>query len=591
MPIRLQEVIHQFEEGAGARYVKMLTLVIILSAVGVVYDFRAFRNLSSPEAMDAAQVGRNLAEGKGFTTQYIRPFSMYLLQKHRADHNPLLKTDHPDLANAPVYPLLLAGLMKVHVLPGHQDTTEVKQFRVYKPDLAIAIFNQVLLLLAVVLLYFLATRLFDKSVGGLSAVVFAGGELFWRFSTSGLNTMVLILLTLGIVWCLSVLEQWSRAGRGLPALVTLTAVAGVLVGIGGLTRYAFGWLMVPLLIFLLAFFGKHRMVLGLAALGAFLLVMAPWIGRNIKVCGMPFGTATFAVMETTSEFPEDRLQRSLAPNVGNVRVGQYASKLLGNTREILRSELPKVGGSWISAFFLVGLLVPFRNVTLSRLRWFLVAGVVVFILVQALGRTFLSIESPEISSENMLVLLAPLIIMFGASLFFLFLDSIKFPFPAGRIVVIVLFSVVVSAPLIFALLPPKASPLVYPPYSPPVMQRTSGWMGERELMMSDIPWGVAWYGKRQCVWATLNWRKDFFEIHEFHKPVQALYLTQRTTDSRFLSNWVGGENQGWATFLFETFVRKAIPVGFPLRKTPEGLYPTQLFLTDSDRWSVKGTQP
>lgn len=351
MVFRLQEIIHRFEEGAGARYVKLVAILIILGAVGVLYDLRAYRNLSSPEAMDSAQLGRNLAEGKGYTTHFVRPFSMHLLQKHRADGKGLVKTDHPDLANAPVYPLLLAGLMKANVLPKYQDTTEVKRFQTYKPDLGIAIFNQVLLLLSSVVLYLLATRLFDKLVGGLSAVLFVGSELFWRFNASGLSTMWLILVTLGVFWCLAVLEQWSRGGRGLRALIVLAAVTGLLVGVGGLTRYAFGWLIVPVLFYLLAFFGKHRMVLGLAALGTFLLVMAPWIGRNLNVCGLPFGTATFAVMETTGAFPEDRLQRSLSPNVRDVRVADYAYKLVGNTRDILRSELLKVGGSWISAFF------------------------------------------------------------------------------------------------------------------------------------------------------------------------------------------------------------------------------------------------
>ena len=205
-----------------------------------------------------------------------------------------------------------------------------------------------------------------------------------------------------------------------------------------------------------------------------------------------------------------------------------------------------------------------------------------------MGRTFLSSESPEVNSENLLVLLAPLLIMFGVSLFYLFLDSIQFPFPAGRVLLIVLFSLVASAQLIFALLPPKASAVVYPPYSPPVMQRTAGWMGEREMIMSDIPWAVAWYGKRQCVWVTLNWRKEFYDITDYHKSVLALYLTQRTTDSRFLSNWVRGENHSWGNFLLESIVRKEIPAGFPLRKSPEGLFPDQLFLTDYDRWRVKG---
>jgi hypothetical protein len=45
----------------------------------------AFKNLSTIEGMDAAQVGRNFAEGKGFTTEFIRPFSMYLVRKHQGD--------------------------------------------------------------------------------------------------------------------------------------------------------------------------------------------------------------------------------------------------------------------------------------------------------------------------------------------------------------------------------------------------------------------------------------------------------------------------------------------------------------------------
>lgn len=92
------------------------------------YNWRSFHNLSNPEVMDAAQVGRNLAVGRGYTTQFIRPFSIYLINKRNqarygngsaevaADPAQLKGTHpeglHPDLANPPVYPLVLAGLMK-----------------------------------------------------------------------------------------------------------------------------------------------------------------------------------------------------------------------------------------------------------------------------------------------------------------------------------------------------------------------------------------------------------------------------------------------------------------------------------------------
>ncbi len=53
----------------------MALLVLMLS-----YNMRGFKNMSNPEAMDAAQVARNLAEGKGYKTLCIRPFSVYLLE-------------------------------------------------------------------------------------------------------------------------------------------------------------------------------------------------------------------------------------------------------------------------------------------------------------------------------------------------------------------------------------------------------------------------------------------------------------------------------------------------------------------------------
>jgi hypothetical protein len=46
------------------------------------YDLRAYRNFSTPEAMDSAQLARNISEGKGYTTMFIRPFSLYLVQQH-----------------------------------------------------------------------------------------------------------------------------------------------------------------------------------------------------------------------------------------------------------------------------------------------------------------------------------------------------------------------------------------------------------------------------------------------------------------------------------------------------------------------------
>ena len=70
-------------------------------------------------------------------------------------------------------------------------------------------------------------------------------------------------------------------------------------------------------------------------------------------------------------------------------------------------------------------------------------------------------------------------------------------------------------------------------------------------MMSDVPWAVAWYGQRQCVWLTLNAQDDFFAINDYLKPVQALYLTPETMDAKLASDWVRPTSTPGAILFFK----------------------------------------
>ena len=158
--------------------------------------------------------------------------------------------------------------------------------------------------------------------------------------------------------------------------------------------------------------------------------------RNWRVSGTPFGLATFVVAQGTRAFPEDRLDRSLEPDVWQAKPGEYLRKLVSNARDIFLNELPKVGGSWISALFLAGLLLPLTAPAPARLRWFLILSLPCLLAVQALGRTYLSDESPTINSENLLVLLAPLILVFGVDFFFAMLERLDLGTAGLRLAVI-----------------------------------------------------------------------------------------------------------------------------------------------------------
>jgi 4-amino-4-deoxy-L-arabinose transferase-like glycosyltransferase len=602
----LQNFIHKLEVGGGTRYFRIALGVLAVFLLAAGYNWRAFRNMSTQEAMDSAQLARNIAQGKGYTTLFVRPFSMFLLRQHNQEKLGVpapgtipdfseIKERHPDIANPPVYPVVLAGLMKVlpfeYTLPSKPQGfwSHNNGFWRHQPDFFISMFNQFLFFVVLVLLFFLARRLFDRPVAWLATLLTLGSELLWRFNVSGLSTVLLLLIFMGLAWCAVLLEAETREPRwGQAGIFVLAGLAGVLVALGGLTRYGFGWLILPLVLFIVVVTGRQRIVLALTAFIAFAAVFSPWIVRNYSVSGTPFGTAGYALVENTYLFSEHRLERSLEPDLHRLAPSAFWQKLFINTRQIAQNDLPKLGGNWVVAFFLVGLLISFHNPATQRLRYFLIASLAILVVIQALGRTQLSDDSPEINSENLLVLLVPLVMAYGVSLFFLLLDQIELPFRELRYVILAAFVGLTCLPMIFVFLPPRTIPVAYPPYNPPAIQVAAGWTKENELTMSDLPWAMAWYGQRQCVWLTLNLQPDFYAINDYQKGVQELYLTRATLDSRFLSSWLSSGEQSWGTFMLGCLVRRSQnqpgpPAGFPLHYWQLG-WPENFLLTAREHW-------
>jgi hypothetical protein len=585
----LQDWIHHWEEGSGVRVLKVTAALLGFIAVASFYDLMSYEGYSSEEAMESAQLARNLSEGKGYTTDSIRPLALYLLANaaETGQSSKVLAQRVPDLSNAPVYPFLLSELMRA--LP-FQFTA--RQYWFYQPEWWISIFNQVLFFAVVMLLFLLARRLFDSKVAWLSAALFAGTKLFWKFSVSGLSTLWLILIFLAVVWFMAGIESRDRAataGAGFKS-IPLALLTGALVGVGGLSRYAFAWMILPVILYVWLSVTRGRVKLCVTIAVSFLAVMTPWLARNVRLSGHCFGTAGYAVLQETPPFPEDTLERLSDPRGGVSRLEpmDVVNKFLVNAREICGNDVPKFGGNWISAFFLAGLLIPFRNPGLTRLRWFLAGSLVLLFVVQALGQTHVSSDAPEINSENLLVLLSPLVFMYGAALFHTLLDQFNLPPVDARGTAVAVFIAILCAPFLFTLLAARNVP-ANSPYSPLHIQQTARLMQTNELMMSDIPSGVAWYGGRSCVWLPLDDENEFFKVNAL-KPVRGLFLTQVTTDERFLSQMKADE-KSWGHFVLECSEHGEVPAGFPLRKAPVGLLPEQLFLSDMARWQGLETKP
>src|SRR5262249_11061598 len=153
------------------------------------------------------------------------------------------------------------------------------------------------------------------------------------------------------VWCLVWMEQASHApAGGAGRLVALAALAGILMGVGTLTRYSCGWLILPAVAFFAFHLGRCRILSGVVALAAFALVVAPWLARNYAWSETLFGTQGYALYQDTPAFPADRLERSLNPDVSVVSLADCVRKLAINLSAIVQGELPKLGGSWMTAF-------------------------------------------------------------------------------------------------------------------------------------------------------------------------------------------------------------------------------------------------
>lgn len=581
----VQEFIHWLEVGQGARVLRLIVGVLCVLAVTIWYDLYQTRNFSAPEAMEAAQLARNLARGEGFTTRVVRPLTIQLVEVTQGVNARLGRQPHPDLFNPPLYPLLLAGWMKL--MPFNDDIEGF--FWRHQPEVLITAFNQLLFLLLAWLAWRLARRLLNGEAAVVLVAVLCASEFLWRFSASGLPTMLLLVLFVALLDVLLRLEEAQREGRHrLRGFLPWAAAAGLLLGLLTLTRYGLLVLLLPVALFYVLFLGRRVLPVLAVTLLMTAVVVTPWLVRNHQLSGTLFGVRGYALYEETLRFPEGRLERSLRPELETVGTLDLIRKAGEGLRQLAGDDLLRLGGSWVGAFFLVGLLGQYGKPGLNRLRVFLFLCLPALALTQALGRTHLSVMSPGFTTENLLAVLTPGVCLVGVAFFFWMIERLELPFPEFRHVLSTVLVLGTAVPLFVRMLPPRTVPVVYPPYYPPYLQEAVRYLEPSELLMTDMPWATAWYGDRTSVWTPMDAQQSFYEIHDQHKALSALLLTPLTTDAQFRRQILQSRNYEWSRLVLEVMFRTNVPAGFPLTHVWRRGTPDHLFLADRPRWLTKG---
>jgi len=596
----IQSAVYQIELGRGKTILRWVVVVLVAAALGLVYTASQFRGFDKRESMDMAQLARNIARGEGFTTYLIRPLSLWQLSQFASDHDQRLM-NHPDLYNPPLYPLALAGLFKLTKPSLFQF--DAKNDRIYTPERWVILpFDQVCLLLSLLLVYFWARQLFDQRVAVTAGLLLLFSDTLWSYAISGLPTSPLMLLLLLAVYCLFLADRRLNAPQtskseqsegeqpagatGSPARAgVLILASAVLLGLCFLTRYLSAFLIVPMAIYAARIMrGRRPGLWAVVYVFVFLAVITPWLVRNYRVSGSLLGIARYDIISDAT------LWRTYRPELADAySIRRLTSTFLPRARELLTGSLKQIGSDFLIFFFGAGLLYAFRRPDVARLRWVVLGGLLCAIFGMALIGTPSERSGPEVYGANLLVLFLPLVAVYGTAFFYLLLDRIPFRIRLTRGAVIAAFALLNVAPMIFTLLPPRPSPFRYPPYFPPMTRAVSQWFGQNDVGVSDLPWAMAWYGDRRTIWLPTQ-IKDFYELHDLVPPkgvsVSFLMLTPYMLNQPAQSEVLKGQYKEWAWV-----GRAPFPTNFPLRAgtvlPPES---DQILLADRVRWAAEKGQ-
>lgn len=568
--VQVQSAVHSVDQGNVAFFIKAGMITVLLIGLSMLYIFVHFHGLDNPTAMDQAQIARNLASGKGFTTGYIRPLALGMIQSRSGENTSVDVSQFPDFYQSPLNPWvnsLALRLIKGNWKMGASDP-------VYLGDKMIVIVSLIFFILSVIAWYFVFIRLFDAKLALFACAAILLTDLLWKFSLSGLPQMlVLFLFSLASLTTLLAMVALQKEQVGV--MIAWLIGTGVLLGLMTLAHGLAAWIFLGWLIFAGLYF-RPRGLVALAALAAFVLVIAPWMVRNFQVCGNPFGIAVFDAFAGPN--PEETYLRKSEFSLSGSGMsfkGKIRNEFINQTEGFFGF----IGMNVIALAFFVALLHPFRNQKTFNFRWCIAA----MWLCAAVGMTLYPTDGP-ISANQLHVLFIPLFAGYGMAFLLVMWNRLEINNPLFRIVFISLLLGSCAIPMGLRLLAGDTKPIQWPPYVPPIIGMMGEWFDEDEIICSDMPWAVAWYGQRKSLLLPTS-VTEFNRLHDYNQtvqPIRGLYLTPVTGNKRLFADIYKGDYKEWALLI----TRPPQLKGFPLTAfTPLPIEGECIIYADRDRWN------
>ena len=561
-----QEIVHAIDQGKLAPVIRMAMFGALIITLTLLYLFVQFRGLPSSTAMDQAQIARNIADGKGFTTKYIRPFAIWQLENAGKE---VPSENFPDFFNSPLNPFVNALPLKLVQSQWKLSPTDL----IYIGDRVIAGTAIVFFLLSVAIWYLVGKKLFDQKLSLIGCAIILLTDLMWQFTLSGLPQMLMLFLFSIAAFCtLTAMEKRFSA----PAVLGLLFAAGIAFGLMVLAHGAAIWIFLGWLAFALLYF-QPRGVAGLVAVGALAIVVIPWLARNYSVSGSPLGIAGYELVAPVNS-GESGYLRSISgppPFSGINPLHRLKNALFLHTEDLFSF----LGMNLAAAMFFVSLIHRFRSKNTAMFRW--------CILLMWLGAfaamAFCGVQG-NVSRNQFHVLFIPIFVFYGLAFLMVLYTRLEVQLPAIRIAFLSLVVFLCSLPLLATLLAGQGIAIQWPPYVPPFIAILSDWFEEKEVIASDMPWAVAWYANRPSILLPQT-IKDFNKLSDYRvlgSAIHGIYLTPVTGNQRLFGDIYKGAYTDWVFLI----TRPPNVQGFPLQFfTPLPIDGECIIFADRDRWS------
>lgn len=455
-----------------------------------------FPGLTNTDALDFAQLGRNLSAGRGFVTYVIRPLAMSF------GENPLKQ---PDVMHGPLYPFILALAFGVGGTNDH----------------VVAMVSGLFYILTIPVLFVLGMRLFNRTVGMVTALVYVFNALILEYASSGLHVTLYIFLTTSLLLVLYNLATYEIAHIGQPVVAlprTQLVMVGLLTSLLYLTEPVFLWVL-PVVLIYAVYLCRSRWIKAIGWCFLPVLVTAvPWMIRNGMVTGNPFfGLRGLELVMNTETYPRWETYRMMPTEIsqGISLVDEVLRKLARSVGEVLYT-LPTINASYLLAFFLPALLFRLANPAANIVRGIIVA--IGFALLW--GTVIFQIDMP------LFVALIPAAILFAIAFLVHLMAEAQLSRPTVALVSTI-GVLVIALPLVYdtQLRVQKVEALG----SVGVARALSDMTRRQDVCLSDHPWVVAWYADRPAIWIP----KTDGNVMEFRKQFASarwLFLTESSRE-------------------------------------------------------------